>query len=572
MLNQLKIHILFNLFLAAILFGQSNKNDIEIFVNQVGYLPQFVKYATVTGKADSFQLYSLDNCKPVLTKKLSQVQYWSPSDEYVQIADFTEVKKEGKYKIIVNGKESFKFEISKNVFSKISNSAIKSFYYQRASTELPEKFAGKWKRKCGLPDTAVIIHSSAASKERPPGTIVSAPMGWFDAGDYNKYIVNSSIAVYTLLLLYDLYPGYFNLAEINIPEKNNELPDILDEILWNVRWMLKMQDPTDGGVYHKLTCKQFQPYVMPDEVKAKRYIVGKSTEASLNFSAALAHLSVTIERSKLPLNKLKDSCLTAAKKAWTWAVKNPNKHFSNPSDILTGEYRDADVTDNFFWAGMELFNATNDTSYLRNLNKINQMTVDSIYWAHVANLGMLTALNEDSSLHNLIYNVPEINKIFKNAVENIYKNNINSPYKISLKKFKWGSNANLLNETLMLIAGYKLYNEKKYLNAAITNIDYILGRNPTGYCYVTGFGEKPPMYIHHRVCEADNIKEPIPGFVVGGPNHYYLVDCGKEKYPSLLPAKCYLDDVCSYSTNEIAINWNASLAFVLMALDDISKY
>ena len=568
-MNRLKLVILLQLFVFS--FSTCKENEVKIFVNQIGYLPKQVKYAVVIGEIDSFKVVSTETNKVEYSGKLSQPKYWALSDEVVRIADFTKVKKKGTYKIIAKGDSSYSFEISNDVYKNISKASLKAFYYQRASTELPEKFAGKWKRKCGLSDTTVYIHSSAASIERPEGSIISAPGGWFDAGDYNKYIVNSGITTYTLILLYDLFPEYIKTVSLNIPESNNDIPDILDEILWNVRWMMKMQDPEDGGVYHKLTCKNFQPYLMPSEVKAKRFVVGKSTAAALDFSAVLSHLSVSLKKHNNKLKSLSDSCLTMAKKAWQWAVKNPNKHFKNPPDIQTGEYSDNKLKDNFFWAGIELYLATNDTSYLRYVDNLDEMVVDSLYWAHVANLGILSTLTNNTNEKKYLTARSKIRETFEKNITILYNKNQQSPYRISLGVFKWGSNSNLLNETLMLLAAYKIYGDKKYLTAAITNTDYILGRNPLNICYVTGFGSKSPLNIHHRISIADGMKEPIPGLVVGGANPYYLIDCGKDKYPSLLPAKCYLDDVDSYSTNEIAINWNAALVFVLFSIDNFSQ-
>lgn len=101
-------------------------------------------------------------------------------------------------------------------------------------------------------------------------------------------------------------------------------------------------------------------------------------------------------------------------------------------------------------------------------------------------------------------------------------------------------------------------------------MDYILGRNPLGYCYVTGFGEKSPMHPHHRLAASDSVDEPLPGFLVGGPN------AGKQDavfvvYESDEPDKAYKDVEGSYASNEIAINWNASLAALSAALDALMK-
>ena len=88
---------------------------------------------------------------------------------------------------------------------------------------------------------------------------------------------------------------------------------------------------------------------------------------------------------------------------------------------------------------------------------------------------------------------------------------------------------------------------------------------------VTGFGEVSPRHPHHRPSEADGVDAPVPGFIVGGPH----ADQGDAKgcplpYPSKVPAKSWLDHFCSYTTNEVAINWNAPLVYVSAALQVLS--
>jgi endoglucanase len=119
----------------------------------------------------------------------------------------------------------------------------------------------------------------------------------------------------------------------------------------------------------------------------------------------------------------------------------------------------------------------------------------------------------------------------------------------------------------VLVYAYRLSGEKKYKYAAQSTFDWVLGKNPNGYSFVTGFGDKTPMHIHHRPSEADGILEPIPGWVAGGPNPQNKEDCGADAYLSPYPAMAYLDQLCSYATNEIAINWNAAFVYVSVALD-----
>jgi len=134
----------------------------------------------------------------------------------------------------------------------------------------------------------------------------------------------------------------------------------------------------------------------------------------------------------------------------------------------------------------------------------------------------------------------------------------------SNRDFGWGSNSVAANQGMVLIKAYLLTNDNKYLNYALSNLDYILGRNATGDSYVTGIGYKTPMHPHHRQSVADGVVDPVPGLMVGGPNP------GMQdgiKVPSTVPDEAYIDDARAYAVNEIAINWNAPLVYLVNALE-----
>ena len=127
------------------------------------------------------------------------------------------------------------------------------------------------------------------------------------------------------------------------------------------------------------------------------------------------------------------------------------------------------------------------------------------------------------------------------------------------------SNAVALNQAIVLIQGYRLDGERRELDAAQSALDFVLGRNPTGYSMVTGFGTRSPLHPHHRISAARPELPPVPGMLVGGPHAGKGGDC-PHPYPFDAPAKAYLDELCSYTTNEVAINWNAPLVYVTAAL------
>ncbi len=555
--------IVLSFLFSRLLAEQNESTKGTITVNQIGYLINHPKIATVAAEGNEFYVVSTDNDKIVYKGNLSAEKYYDGSNEKVRFADFSSFNIPGNYKIRIGSEESYTFTIGNDIYEEISKAAFKKFYYARASIELEEKYAGKWKRSLGHEDSIVYIHKSAANEKREEGSIISSAKGWYDAGDYNKYIVNSGITTYTLMLMYEMFPKHFEKLNYNIPKSSNQIPDLLDEIKWNLDWMLTMQDPNDGGVYHKLTSKKFSEFIMPHEDKSERFVVMKSSAATLDFAAVMAQAS-RVYKKILPEYSLK--CLRAAEYAFEWGCRNSEIYYKQPSDIVTGEYGSKNVKDEYQWAAIELFITTKNEKYLEGID-IGSIKCEVPSWSEVSTLGAI------SLLINKI-NIPKFERLVKNyyrAVDSLNANIESSGYKIANKTFRWGSNSDILNQSLLFIVAYQSTNESKYLDKAIINTDYVLGRNPLNICFVTGFGTKSPMLIHDRISEADKIMEPIPGNVVGGPNPKNITDCGKEKYPSLLPALCYIDDTCSYSTNEVAINWNAPLALVLSAINFYSK-
>ncbi|RQW10017.1 cellulase, partial [candidate division KSB1 bacterium] len=230
-----------------------------IRLNQIGFYPDGPKMAIVVDSAaEQFYIVTPDAQDTVFTGTLSSPRTWQPSAESVRQADFSDLRLTGRFLLLVPDLGvSAPFDVKPRVLQEVARATIKGYYFQRMSIDLTKEFAGKWSRPMGHPDNEVLVHASAATQERPEGTVLSCPRGWYDAGDYNKYIVNSGISVYTLLALYEHFPDYSRALETHIPESGDAIPDVLDESLWNIRWMLTMQDPHDGGVYHKCTHANF---------------------------------------------------------------------------------------------------------------------------------------------------------------------------------------------------------------------------------------------------------------------------------------------------------------------------
>jgi len=310
--------------------------------------------------------------------------------------------------------------------------------------------------------------------------------------------------------------------------------------------------------------------------------VMKSTAASLDFAAVMAQASRVYKK----YNKaFADSCLKGSIKAYSWAKKNPNKLYNQPlmnakfnPDIQTGAYDDGNVSDEFQWAAIELWVATGKTGYFEDANiELNLRNGFGLPgWANVNTLGLYTLARQQGS------DFPEQKEVLTMAKDKLIsmaneykqyafnKSQFGIPMGMSSGDFNWGSNSFAANESMLLMEAYLLTNDAGFMDAAIANLDYILGRNGTNYSYFTGYGEKATRNPHHRPSESDGVEDPIPGMMAGGPNPGQEDggNCG-GKYVSKLPAKSYIDDKCSYASNEIAINWNAPFAFSIFAIEAV---
>ncbi|HEX2956068.1 MAG TPA: glycoside hydrolase family 9 protein, partial [Chitinispirillaceae bacterium] len=158
------------------------------------------------------------------------------------------------------------------------------------------------------------------------------------------------------------------------------------------------------------------------------------------------------------------------------------------------------------------------------------------------------------------------NVIIRTIADSIIAAVDTTPFCIPSPQFSWGSNCYMLNNAVVCFYAYKQTGKRKYLNAVIDIVNYIFGNNATGYSFVTGYGERSPLQPHHRIMGSDDIDDPYPGFLVGGPNSNREDEISKEPgvyYPFKQPARAYVDAVAAYASNEVCINWNAALVFVL---------
>lgn len=562
-----------------------------IKVNQLGYTPWAEKYALVSGfyeelplnAGDQFVVRRAADHEPVYTGTLSLVTDYDRyvSGEKILKADFTPLTTPGRYYVDVNvpatgtligGSSSLEFEIGEDIYRPLVVDAARYFYYQRQGITLTAEHAGVWARGLGHPqDSAVHLRSYLEGYTNTITTTFDVSQGWYDAGDYGKYVPYAATAVNDLLSAYELFTGVFTDDQFNIPESGNGIPDLLDEVKWELDWVLKMQDPSDGGFYERVYPNNAQ--AMPENDTQVRYIEDllggtvpntKPTQGTAKGVAYLAQASVVYR----PFDEdYADRLLAAAEAGWRYLEAHPECY----PDYWQGCHTPWDPEPPArFWAAAELFKATGAITY-NTYFLSHYQTYASDWLTTTENAGGLflrafMAYNESP-------NADPIEKAwftehFNQWREIQLQRSETYPWRNFLKEgdeneqsdYYWGSNAVTLETIIMLARGSKIVGnyDARLIRAAHAQMNYILGVNPIRHSYVSGYGPDSVQNIFSNIYSHDN-KPGIPaGYMAEGPNQY---DGGGLSY-SQFYGKCYADTNSDWTVSEHAIYYNARLVFV----------
>jgi endoglucanase len=560
-------------------------------VNQIGYLPGFAKIATVATKAPGpvdWQLVDKGG-KVRASGKTRPFGEDKSSGETVQQADFSSVTAAGKgYKLKVGKDESLPFEIGPDVYKRLKQDALAFFYLQRSGVPIKMPYAGAkaYERPPGHPGDK----SVPCSKEAKCDYSLDVSGGWYDAGDHGKYLVNGGFTVWALQNQYEALgkfgttQGDFGDAKLSIPEAKNGKPDLLDEARFGLEALLKMQVPAGkpmaGMVHQKMHGEKWSAIpTMPDKDDIKRFLRPISTAATLNLAGAAAQ-AARLWKTLDPAFSAR--CLTAAETAYAAALKNA-KIAAEPKVEGGGIYGDGDTADEFYWAATELYITTGKDNYKTDLLKSRfhapsagvETAAGELGWDHMAPAAKISLVTVPNGLGDAAIAQMKAQLV---AAANRFLGTIpKRGYRVPMASdvtYIWGSNGAVMNAAIVLGAAYDLTRDARYANAVIDCMDYLLGRNPLAFSYVAGYGTHALRNPHHRVWahqKDPKLPEAPPGSVSGGPNSTlqdpYIRKLGMSGCP---PQTCYVDHVESYSTNEVAINWNASLAWMAAFLDDIA--
>mgnify|MGYP000663440650 CR=1 FL=1 len=533
-----------------------------IAVNVVGYEVGQPKQAFLANaRAERFEILNVDNLNVVYTHLTGtpEAPDAATGDQITPI-DFTSFNEPGTYKIRVNGREhitSASFNIERNVYGRGLNTILNSYYYHRCGARVAN--GTEWGyRQCHLHDAP--FYANKAQYRDVTG-------GWHDAGDYNKFSVNTSLSAGLLLYAYDSNPEHYGDRQLNIPEAGNEIPDILDEAVWALNWLLKMQRP-DGAVYHKVSQKKWIGEFLPHNDPSTRYLFETSSAATASF-AAVSALAARLLTEYDPGRS--EQLSAASRKAWKYLEDHPDDQpvggFQNPPDVYGGEYGDRSDLDERIWASAELYKLTGQADYvhyfMQNYHKMNLEHRPPISWRDVQSLALHAFMSSDTK-GKYAGHKKEIRETGIRHAESILAVRENNNYKnlITEDQYYWGSNSVGLAYAFELLQSYELTDRVKYRDAALDQLHYVLGRNPFGISQVTGIGSVSVQHPYHQLSEKDKVLPPVPGMLVGGPNSKRLL---QEVLISDYPGKNYEDRFKNYLVNEPAVNYTAMLAYVVGA-------
>jgi endoglucanase len=570
----------------------------RVRVNQVGYLPKGPKKATLVTEAATALPWQLRDRSGRVVATGRTVPYGldASSGQRVHTIDFSRHKKKGHgYTLVVDGETSHPFDVDAAFYSQLRADALKFYYTQRSGIEISDALRPGYGRPAGHVGVAPNLGDTEVPCQ--PGVCdytLDVSGGWYDAGDHGKYVVNGGISVYQLMNEFErsrsVGPGKSGKADkpgkpgkpgkadplgdrtLNLPESGNKVPDILDEARWEQEFLLKMQIPAGapyaGMAHHKIHDDSWTGLpLLPHLDGKRRELHPPSTAATLNL-AATAATAARVFKPYDPAFAARN--LAAAKTAWAAAKANP-AIYADPNDGNGGgTYDDTDVSDEFYWAAAELYLTTGEKEFRDFILASPHHTGDiwrdrGFDWQNTAQLGRLALATFPSKLPDRKRVRDSVVAAADRYLATLTAHPYGIPYAPVDGRFDWGSNHQILNNAIVLATAHDITGKKKYRDGVLEAMDYIFGRNALNQSYVTGYGENDARNQHSRwyarQLNAD-LPNPPRGTLAGGPNSSIQDPVAQQKLQGCAPQFCYIDHIESWSTNELTINWNASLAWI----------
>jgi hypothetical protein len=501
--------------------------------------------------------------------------------------DFSSVTAPGRYYIRSGGIRSYTFSIGDGVYNNVLRAAVRTFYYQRAGIAKPAQYAGpEWADGMAFEQdrrSRFFFDSTNVALER------DLSGGWFDAGDYNKYTKWTADYISEMFLMYEERPEAFT-DDFGIPESGNGIPDIIDEAIWGLAWLMRMQN-ADGsmlsvqGLDHAGGNYNSGSASPPSGVTGRSYYGPPNATATFGAVRTFAIASrVLAERGYF--TEYVDTLRAAAIRAWEWGAAHPDSMFSNntPSNNSVGlaagnqEIIDNEHTtgrlENQVTAAWFLYELTGDVALLEfveaNLKEFPLFRWGGTFMDHYR--------HSSHMLYIRYINDPRGNPVLKGEIRAALtaaftrNDDFNSPagyvtdgYRAFIKDYNWGSNKAKNDYGLTFYMWHTVdqsVDRREFRERAEGYLHYIHGVNPFNWVYLTNMerygASRSQRTLYHTwfgentrwSMVTDSTPGPAPGFMPGGPNARYGWDgcCPTGCWSAANNARCHLIDIPDRNT------------------------
>ncbi len=528
----------------------------SIQVDQFGYPTSeqkiaLIKQAVIGSDSLSEQLVPDDSASLVrypdgTTVFKDAIESWNSgavhdqSGDKVWKFDFSTIHESGHYQIMCGTQKSVPFEIRENPYLPVLKAAVKMFYYQRVNFAKEVKYASNWADGAAFEGKNQDRYCRSIFDSTNSSLVKDLHGGWFDAGDFNKYITFICGPVHQLLSAYQANPKVFT-DDFAIPESGNDLPDLLDELKWELNWMLRMQN-SDGSVIIKMGQSDYEGGTPPSSAEYSRFYGKTSTAAAIVLASTAAHASL-VYREFPQWKAFADTLSIAAEKSFSYFTSSTDLDTnvdndevkSGDADWTEKEQRDEEVS-----AAIWLFGLTGKKSY--NTHVIaNSNNASALEW-----WGPYGAWRSDALFYYT--SLPEADQSLKDHIETVKRSGSNStfncpaepidPWRLAIPddQFHWGSNTVICENGQNVIDMDRVTltdNVTHYRGKALDVIHFIHGRNPLGKVFLSNMSkwgaENSVDEMYHGWFEQktkwQSVKKsefgPAPGYIVGGINRSY---------------------------------------------------
>lgn len=513
--------------------GESSyATDQGIHINQIGYELKGTK-SVIKESSDrllTFTEFNLinENDEVVYTGQVGDIEAvtgWL--GRFFWKMDFSDFQEEGIYRVLLDGKASYPFEIKNNLLFSTTSSDVINFFKEMRNTDPG--------------DHALPLHGG--------GGTVDVFGGWWDAsGDPGKHMSHLSYAnyfnpqqipmvVWSLLKSYDLARNSFS----------NQVANLTSEAAWGADYMVRQLSPEGffylavfddwGNSPNREVCEWGQPGA--DNGRTANYQCAFREGGGVAI-AALARAYAEGIAGEYNADKYLETAITGYAH-----LLSPGDGYATKNLEYCNDHKE-NIIDNYcaLLAATELYKVTGEASYLD-----DALTFADALMAKQQAQGWLAADSDSNrpfyhaadeglpvvALLELMHVTSERNDEIQSFIEELFAwyqtlnyEGIDNPFDYPREYFKpyttalgaaqkafflphdnetgywWqGENARLASlSTALLLASRQLDTEfvlgaDSISRMALANLDWVLGKNPFNVCMMSGYGYKTyPDYLN----------------------------------------------------------------------------